>query len=95
MAKHRVAFLTRSQKDVTLVEQGLAGLDCELDVHICNSDGETIEAIKGADVIIAHGVFMPRAVCRADRYGQGDHKSWTRVRSHRRQGPRPTRESWS
>jgi D-3-phosphoglycerate dehydrogenase len=62
MAKHRVAFLTRSQKDVTLVEQGLAGLDCELDVHICNSDGETIEAIKGADVIIAHGVFMPRAV---------------------------------
>ena len=62
MAEHRVAFLTRSQKDVTLVEQGLAGLDCELDVHICNSDGETIEAIKGADVIIAHGVFMPRGV---------------------------------
>jgi len=63
MAQHRVAFCTKqSQKDMTLVEKGLAGLDCELDVQICNSDGETIEAIRGADVIVAHGVFMPREV---------------------------------
>jgi len=62
MAQHRVTLITRSVTDVTLVEEGLAGLDYEMSVQVCGSDGETIEAIKGADVIVDVGVPMPRQV---------------------------------
>ncbi len=62
MAQHRVAYIMRSSTDVALVEEGLAGLDYELSVHVCGSNGETIEAIKGADVIVDFGVPMPRQV---------------------------------
>ena len=62
MAQHRVSFITGGDTDVALIEEGLAGLDYELDVHVCKSDGETIEAIKGADVIISNGLPMPRQV---------------------------------
>ena len=62
MAKHKIAFVTSGQASTDLVEQGLSGLDYELDVHVCKSDGETIEAIKGADVIVNQGVPMPREV---------------------------------
>ena len=62
MAKHKIAFVTSGQANTDLVEQGLSGLDYELDVHVCKSDGETIEAIKGADVIVNQGVPMPREV---------------------------------
>ncbi|MCH8185931.1 MAG: C-terminal binding protein [Chloroflexi bacterium] len=65
MAKHRVAYITRGEgADTTLFEQGLSGLDYELDVHVCNSDGETIEAVKGADVVVNQGVPMPKEVIR-------------------------------
>ena len=62
MATQKISFITRGETDVSLVEQQLAGLDYEMDVHVCRSDGETIEAIKGADVVINQGVPMPRAV---------------------------------
>ena len=62
MATQKVSFIAASETNVTLFEQQLAGLDYELDVHVCKSDGETIEAIKGADLVINQGVPMPRAV---------------------------------
>ena len=62
MATQKISYIARSEPDVTLVEQQLAGLDYEMDVHVCKSDGETIEAIKGADLVINQGVPMPRAV---------------------------------
>jgi D-3-phosphoglycerate dehydrogenase len=62
MAQHKVALITRSSTDVTLVEEGLAGLDYEMSVQVCGSDGEAIEAVKGADVIVDIGVPMPRQV---------------------------------
>ena len=42
--------------------KGLAGLDYEMNAHFCSSDGETIEAIKGVEVIIDAGVPMPRHI---------------------------------
>ena len=65
MAKQKIAFVTRGDTDTQLVEQQLAGLDYEMETHVCNSDGETIEAIKGADVIINQGIPMPRSVVEA------------------------------
>ena len=62
MAKHRISFVTSGKTDVSHVEEGLAGLDYDLDIHVCSSQGEVIEAIKGADVIINRGVPMPREV---------------------------------
>ena len=64
MAQHKIAFITRTQPDTALLEQQLAGLDYEMDVHLCSSEGETIEAIKGADVIINQQVPMSREVIR-------------------------------
>jgi D-3-phosphoglycerate dehydrogenase len=62
MAQHKIAYITAGDTDVTLVERGLAGLDYEMNVQVCNSHGETIEAVKGVDVIIDKGVSMPREV---------------------------------
>ena len=64
MANHKVAFISRTEPDTKLVEEQLAGLDYEMDVHICASEGEAIEAIKGVDVIINQGVPLPRPVIR-------------------------------
>ena len=62
MPHHKIAYITRSKPDISLVEQGLTGLDYEISVHFCNSIGETIEAIKGVEVIINQGVRMPGEV---------------------------------
>jgi D-3-phosphoglycerate dehydrogenase len=62
MAQHKVAYIASSEPTTDLVEQQLEGLDYELNVHVCASQGEAIEAIKGADVIINQGVPMPREV---------------------------------
>ena len=37
-------------------------LDYQLDVHVCGSSGEVIEAVKGADVVISWSTAMPREV---------------------------------
>jgi D-3-phosphoglycerate dehydrogenase len=62
MAQHKISVVATSEPDLTLVEAGLEGLDYEFDVSICRSDGETIEAIKGSDVIVSILVPMPREV---------------------------------
>ena len=58
----RVAYIGRSEPEIAFIEQGLEGLDYELDIHIVETQGEIIEAIKGADVILNGGVEMPKEV---------------------------------
>ena len=62
MATQKISFVSRSELDVTPVEEQLVGIDYEMEVSVCRSDGETIEAVKGADLVINQGVPMPRAV---------------------------------
>ena len=62
MARPKVAIVSRPNSTSEYVEQGLAGVDYEKDFDVCTSDGETIEAVKGADIIINMGVPMPRRV---------------------------------
>ena len=62
MARPKVSFITRSEPELTLIEAQLEGLDYDLEVHVCDSDGEAIEAVKGADVVVNQGVPLPRQV---------------------------------
>ena len=62
MAKHRLAFTTPAITDTSAIEAELGGLDYELEVHVCVSSGEMIEAVKGADVVISWAIPMPREV---------------------------------
>ena len=62
MEKLRVALISGGEPDADLVQQQLQGIEHEFDTFVCKSDGETIEAVKGADVIINQGVPMPRNV---------------------------------
>ena len=62
MEKLRVAMISSGEPNPDLVREQLEGIDHEFDTFVCNSDGETIEAVKGADVIINQGVPMPRSV---------------------------------
>ena len=54
MSKLRVAYISAGEPDNDFVKQQLEGVDHEFDAYVCKSDGETIEAVKGADVIIKH-----------------------------------------
>ncbi|MEC9277977.1 MAG: hypothetical protein VYC23_01585, partial [Chloroflexota bacterium] len=62
MDKLRVALISGGEPDADLVQKQLQGIEHEFDTFVCKSDGETIEAVKGADVIINQGVPMPRSV---------------------------------
>ena len=62
MAKHKIAFTTSGMADTSVIERELGGLDYEMSVHVCTSPGETMEAVKGADVIIAYGTEFPHEV---------------------------------
>ena len=62
MAEHKVAYIGRGEPDTTLIENGLEGLDYELEISVVETQGEIIEACKGADVILNGGVPMPREV---------------------------------
>ena len=62
MSKLRVAYISAGEADNDFVKQQLEGVDHEFDAYVCKSDGETIEAVKGADVIINQGVEMSRSV---------------------------------
>ncbi len=64
MPKHKISVIASGETDLDLIEAQLAGLDYETDIHISNSVGETIEAVKGGDVIINLAVRMPREVIR-------------------------------
>ena len=62
MGKLKVAMISRGTPDAELVRKQLNNVEHEFDTYVCNSEGETIEAVKGADVIINQGVPMPRTV---------------------------------
>ena len=62
MSKLKVAMISRGNPEHGLVQQQLEGIDCDFDVYVCQSEGETIEAVKGVDVIINQGVPMPSTV---------------------------------
>ena len=69
MSKFKVAMLATDTPETDIIKQQLEGIDCELDVFICESDGETIEAIKGADLIINRSVEISREVMEAIDHG--------------------------
>ena len=50
------------EADTELIEEQLQGLDYELDKFECASDGEAIEAMAGADIVINAGVELSREV---------------------------------
>ena len=58
----KVVMISRTDPDPEIVEAQLKGLDYDLEVHEVASQGEAIEAIKGADIIINQGVPLPREV---------------------------------
>ena len=62
MTTPKIAFLAPAQADVSVIDQQLAGIDHELEVHVCTSPGETIEAVKGAEVVISGGVPVTKEV---------------------------------
>ena len=62
MPRHKISVITATEPDLDTIEAQLTGLDYETEIHISNSVGETIEAVKGGDVIINLGVPMPREV---------------------------------
>ena len=52
----------RGEADTSLIEEQLQGLDYEIEKYECTSDGETIEAMSGADIVINAGVELSREV---------------------------------
>ena len=50
------------EADTELIEEQIQGLDYELEKFECASDGETIEAMAGADIVINAGVPISREV---------------------------------
>lgn len=62
MPNKKIALISNEGPDTTLIEEGLQGLNYDLEVSICHSEGETIEAIKGVDIIINLQVPMPETV---------------------------------
>ena len=62
MSKKNISYICVAEPNLGPIENELKGLEYNLSVHICNSEGETIEAIKGADLIINEGVPMPASV---------------------------------
>ena len=59
---NKVVMISRMDSDSDLIEQQMGGLDYELEVHQVGSEGEAIEAMKGADIVINAGVPLPREV---------------------------------
>ncbi len=52
----------RGEADTELIEEQIQGLDYELEKYECSSDGEAIEAMAGADIVINAGVELSREV---------------------------------
>ena len=51
----KVVMLSRGEPDTELIETQMQGIDYEFEVHSIESEGEAMEAVKGADVIIDQG----------------------------------------
>ena len=66
----KVVMLSRGEPDTDLIESQMQGLDYELEVHSVQSEGEAIEAIKGAEIIINQGIPLPREVIEEIDEGQ-------------------------
>ena len=62
MNKPKVALISPGSPYSDLIREQLKDIDHEFDEYVCKSEGEAIEAIKGADVIINQGVPMPDSV---------------------------------
>ena len=62
MNKPKIALISPGNPYSDLIREQLKGIDHEFDEYVCKSEGEAIEAIKGADVIINQGVPMPDSV---------------------------------
>ena len=62
MSKSNISYICVAEPNLEQIKKELNGLEYDLSVHICNSEGETIEAVKGADLIINEGVPMPASV---------------------------------
>ena len=57
MTQQKISYITRSEPDTSIVESRLAGRNYQLDVHVCESQGEVIEAIgpAGSGRVATHG----------------------------------------
>ena len=59
----KISVISRSgESNTDLIEEQIEGLDYELEKFACASEGETIEAMTGADIVIDAGVPLPREV---------------------------------
>lgn len=67
---NKVVMISRGEGETELIESQMQGLDYDLEVHSVESEGEAIEAIKGAEVIINQGVPLPREVIEEIDEGQ-------------------------
>lgn len=47
MTRQKIAYITGSEPDTSIIKSRLAGRDYQLDVHVCDSQGEVIEAKIG------------------------------------------------
>lgn len=62
MAKLKVAYISPNESDISLTLEQLADVDHEFERHIVSSEGEIMEAVKGADLVINEVVPLNRAV---------------------------------
>ena len=62
MAKLKVAYISPKDSDISLTLEQLEGVDHEFERHFVSSEGEAIEAVKGADLVIDEVVPLSRTV---------------------------------
>lgn len=61
---NKIAYLSTSESetDISVLENQLSTIAHETEIHICTSPGETIEAVKYADIIISASVPITREI---------------------------------
>ncbi len=67
MGKPKVAYVSSRESDIALTLDQLAGIDHTFERHMVRSEGEVIEAVKDADVVISEAVPMGSAAIEAMR----------------------------
>ncbi|MBI4219219.1 MAG: C-terminal binding protein [Chloroflexi bacterium] len=70
MPRFRVVLVDRTLVDTSLERQELAGVDCDVVAMAVGSEGELIEAVADADVVLDSALPMPRPVIDAMRRGK-------------------------
>ncbi len=78
MAKYKVVHIALQEDPLTIEREQLKGIDCEVVSVACHSQGEIIEAVKEADVVLNTNLPMYRPVIeqmtrgkQIIRYGHG------------------------